>query len=307
MDIAFQTVVLFICLFGLWKGADIVVDSASAIARKLGFSDLVIGLTVVAMATSAPEFAVTISAALSGNSDISVGNVVGSNIFNLFFILGLIATFSEVKTSPKLVYRDGLLLIITSFLLVVFLRDLNLSRLEGSIFLVLLVAYIFFLLTGKEEVEIESEEEYHWYTSLLFLLGILIIVISGHYFVDAASGIARILGVSEWVIGVTIVAAGTSAPEMATSLVASLKGKHGLSAGNLIGSDIFNLLGVLGVAAIIKPLTVASNAYSSVFVVFLAMILVVYFFRTNWEVSRKEGYILLLVVLIRWAFDFWYT
>ncbi|GJQ63065.1 MAG: sodium:calcium antiporter [Melioribacteraceae bacterium] len=297
--------ILVVCLIGLWKGADIIVLSASRIAKKLGMSDLVIGLTVIAFATSAPEFAVTVSAALADKSDISVGNVVGSNIFNLFFILGLVAVVGTVKSTKKMVYRDGTVLIGTSILLFIFLYDLTLSQFEGAIFLFLLVAYLAYLFVHKDpEAEFHDDGDFKWYHSFQFIAGTAIIVVSGHYFVDSASEIARILGVSEWAIGVTIVAAGTSAPEMATSLVAVIKGRHGMSAGNLIGSDIFNLLGVLGVASLIKPLTIIPSAFGSITLLTGALFVVVFFMRTGWKVSRVEGVILLLIVVVRWYFDF---
>ncbi len=304
MAVVLQSGILLICLFGLWKGADLVVESASGIARKLGMSDLVIGLTVVALATSAPEFAVTVSAALTNKANISVGNVVGSNIFNLFFILGILALFSQIKTNRKLVYRDGSVLIFTSLMLVIFLYDGVMSQIEGVIFFSMLLIYLGYLIFKKEQGEEADSSEFKWYTLLLFLLGIAIIVTSGHYFVESAAEIARMLGVSEWTIGVTIVAAGTSAPEMATSLVALLKGRHGMSAGNLVGSDIFNLLGVLGVASMIKPLSISPEAFSSIVILFFAIIVVVTFLRTGWRLSRVEGVILLLIVVVRWYFDF---
>ncbi len=304
MAIVLQSGILLICLFGLWKGADLVVESASGIARKLGMSDLVIGLTVVALATSAPEFAVTVSAALTNKSNISVGNVVGSNIFNLFFILGILALFSQIKTNRKLVYRDGSVLIFTSLMLVIFLYDGVMSQIEGVIFFSILLIYLGYLIFKKEPGEEADSSEFKWFTIPLFLLGIAIIVTAGHYFVESAAEIARMLGVSEWTIGVTIVAAGTSAPEMATSLVALLKGRHGMSAGNLVGSDIFNLLGVLGVASMIKPLAITPEAFSSIVILFFAIIVVVTFLRTGWRLSRAEGIILLIIVVVRWYFDF---
>ncbi len=298
-------VVLIICLLGLWKGADIVVLSASRIAKRLGMSDLVIGLTVVSFATSAPEFAVTVSAAIVDRTNMSVGNVVGSNIFNLFFILGLISLVAAVQSNKKMVYRDGSVLIGTAIMLLIFFSDFVLSKTEGIIFLFTLAGYIGYLLFHKEkDVEFHEEEPFKWYDIPLFVAGVAVIVISGHYFVDSASEIARLLGVSEWAIGVTIVAAGTSAPEMATSLVALIKGRHGMSAGNLIGSDIFNLLGVLGVAAVIKPLSIEPGAYSSIIVLVIALMVVVTFLRTGWKVSRTEGAILLIIVAVRWYFDF---
>jgi len=246
---------------GLWVGGTWIVNSAARIARKIGMSELVIGLTIVAIGTSAPEFAVTIVAALEGKSDISVGNVVGSNIFNLGFILGGVALVSAIPTTRKLVTRDGGMLIGATVLLLVFLSDLRMAAWEGVILLAVLIIYIGYLLYKREGGDIQEEiptGEFRWRDIPFLIGGIVLIITSGHYLVESASEIARNFGLSEWVIGVTIVAAGTSAPELATSLVGVLRGRHGISIGNLIGSDLFNLLGVLGLAALIQPMSVVA-------------------------------------------------
>ena len=290
----------------LWKGSGWLVDSAARIGRKFELSDLTIGLTIVAFGTSAPEFAVSISAAISGNSNISIGNVVGSNIFNLGFILGGCAMISALKTNPRVVYRDGTLLIITTLALVFFLYDSHMARWEGMVLLGGLIGYLALLFSKKEPVD---EEEIPggmatWKDIPLLLLGILAVAAGGHLLVDSASNIARFLGVSEWVIAVTIVAAGTSAPEFATSLMAAARGKAGMSLGNLIGSDLFNLLGVLGVAGIIRPMTVTGSSFSSVVMLVGMCVVVVVFLRTGWKLSRWEGAILVVLGLIRWILDF---
>lgn len=297
--------IIIATIAGLWYGAVWVVDSASRIAKKMGMSDLIIGLTVVAIATSAPEFAVTISAAIKGQDAISVSNVVGSNIFNLGIILGLVVLFSPMAIEKKLVYRDGGLLLFTGFLLVLFFYDLNLSTLEGFILVSILVAYVAFLVIKKEPVEEEVPEgKFHWYDIPKLIIGVAIIITSAHYLVEAASAIARHFGVSEWLIGVTIVGAGTSTPELATSLVAVIKGKHELSAGNLIGSDLFNMLGVLGIAAIIRPLNITIGDYSSLLILAGSLIIILFMMRTGWKLTRTEGGILIAIALIRWAVDF---
>lgn len=304
--LALDVVVIIISILVLWKGADWLVESAARIGRKFGLSDLVIGLTVVAFGTSAPEFAVTVAAALKGQADISVGNVVGSNIFNLGFVLGGIAAIRAITTTKTLVYRDGLILIGITLLLRLFLNDRNMSNFEGATLVLLLVAYVSFLLWKKSPLEEEVVSgEATWKDPLLLITGLVMVVGGGHFLVEAASNIARFLGVSEWVIGVTIVAAGTSAPELATSLVAVLKGRHGISIGNLVGSDIFNLLGVLGTATLLNPkMTVDPGALISLDVLIIMVIVVVIFMRTGWRVSRLEGATLIIVNLIRWWFDF---
>ncbi len=305
MHIALHGLVILFCVFGLWGGAVWIVESAARIARKLGFSELVIGLTVVAFGTSAPEFAVTVGAALMGEADISVGNVIGSNIFNLGFILGGVAVVRAIATSHHMVVRDGGVLIGTTLLLVFFFRDLFLSRWEGLMLVLLLVAYLALLIRSREPVEDVPPGEFHWYEIPRFIAGVALVILSGHYLVESAVAIARAVGVSEWVIGVTIVAAGTSAPEFATSLVAVIRGRHGISAGNLIGSDIFNLLGVLGVAGFLRPMTVTPEVYGSLWVlVGMVIIVVVFLMRTGWVISRAEGAFLILVNLARWILDF---
>lgn len=306
MEIFLNAIILILCILGLWGGAVWVVDSASRIAKRLGLSDLVIGLTVVAIATSAPEFSVTITAAMIDKSSISVGNVIGSNIFNLYFIMGLLALFGTVTTNSKIVYRDGSVLILSSLMLLFFLRDNVLDRWEGIVLFGSLIVYIIVLILAKEKPEeiVEADRIFKWYYIPQLIFGVAVIVIAGEYFVKSASDIARIVGISEWTIGVTIVAAGTSAPEMATSIVALTKGKVGISAGNLIGSDIFNLYGVLGLAGIIRPLPIDPNAYTSIIVLFAAILLFVVFMRTGYKVSKTEGVLLLIIVAIRWYFDF---
>ncbi len=297
---------------GLWVGGTWIVKSAAHIARRLGLSELVIGLTVVAIGTSAPEFAVTIVAALEGKENLSVGNVVGSNIFNLGFILGGVAIVSAIPTTQKLIRRDGGMLIGTTLILLLFLIDLRLAAWEGALLILMLAGYVTYVLsTSKEEDEDAREAlsevptgEFRWLDIPMLIGGIVLIVTSGHFLVEAASEIARFFGLSEWVIGVTIVAAGTSAPELATSLIGVLRGRHGISIGNLIGSDLFNLMGVLGLAALIHPMTVASAAYGSVWVLAGLVIVVVVMMRTGWRLSRLEGGLLVVVNLVRWVGDF---
>jgi cation:H+ antiporter len=269
-------------------------------------SDLVIGLTIVAMGTSAPEFAVTINAALRGLPDISVSNVVGSNIFNLGFILGGCAAIREIKTTPSLVWRDGVFLLCVSSLLVFMLKDLTLSPKEGLVLLTCLILYLAFLFRKKMPLEeMEAGEEASWQDVLYFLIGLAAIVGGGHLLVHAAVALATAIGISDWVIGVTIVAAGTSAPEFATSLVAALKGRYGISAGNLIGSDLYNLLGVLGLAGTLRPLTIDQAGLGSLYILVIMVLLVVVFMRTGFRISRLEGLTLVAVGLVRWVHDFW--
>ncbi|RME28785.1 MAG: sodium:calcium antiporter [Deltaproteobacteria bacterium] len=308
METLLDILLLFASIVLLWKGSDWLVESAARIGRAVGMSDLTIGLTIVAFGTSAPEFAVTLSAAITGRSDISVGNVVGSNIFNLGFILGGCALFRALKTSRRIVLRDGGLLIVVSLLLLYMLRDSHLSRIEGGVLLFGLFAYLVVLFYQRKETGGADEDiptgRATWRDAPLFLAGLAGVIGGGHLLVVSASDIARAMGISEWVIAVTIVAAGTSAPEFATSLTAAAKGRHGMSLGNLIGSDLFNLFGVLGVAGLVRDMNVAPDAFSSVAMLVGMCVIVVVFMRTGWRISRLEGALLVAIGVLRWILDF---
>jgi len=289
----------------LWKGSEWVVDSAVRIAHRFQMSDLAIGLTVVAIGTSAPEFAVTVNAAIRGLADISVSNVVGSNIFNLGLILGGCAAIRTIKTSPAIVWRDGLFLLAMSSVLVFFLRDLTLAPKEGLALFLALVGYITCLFWKKTPVaETDVRNRATWKDIPILVAGIAAVVGGGHLLVWSATSLARGLGLSEWVIGVTIVAAGTSAPEFATSLMAAVKKRYAMSIGNLIGSDLYNLLGVLGLAGMLGPLHIDAIGLQSLYLLVAMVALVVIFMRTGFEVSRAEGFILIAINLLRWVVDF---
>lgn len=307
MKIAIDIAIIIVAILLIAKGAGWLVDSSVRIARKFNISELVIGLTVIAIGTSAPEFAVTVTAAIRNMGDISVGNIVGSNIFNLGLILGGTAIFRSLKTSKKLVYRDGAFLLGGTIALTLFLWDSKLSFTEGIILFTSLIVYLAYLYWKKDPVnleEAENTETYKKYDPLLLLFSLILIVASSHFLVDSASDLAAIFGVSQWVIGATIVAAGTSAPEFATALVAAYKGHHGMSVGNLIGSDIFNMFGVLGVASIIRELPVDAEARANMLLLVGMVLLVIVFMRTNWKIGRLEGIILVLIGLSRWVFSF---
>jgi cation:H+ antiporter len=304
-DLLVNITLLVLSIFMLWKGSEWLVESAARIGRKFKVSDLTIGLTIVAFGTSAPEFAVTITAALSGKADISVGNIVGSNIFNLGFILGGCALFKALQTTKTVIYRDGFILIGTSLVLLYMLHDHYLAWWEGITLFVGLLAYIILLFVKKAPQDSEVPHGVAgWKDIPMFFGGLGLIVGGGYLLVESASDIARFAGISEWVIAVTIVAAGTSAPEFATSLMAAAKGHHGMSLGNLIGSDLFNLLGVLGIAGIIRPMNVDPSSTSSVWMLAGMCVLVVVFMRTGWKISRNEGLALVLIGAARWALDF---
>lgn len=301
-----QTLILLISILMLWYGAKFLIESAERVAKLFGVSELVIGLTVVALGTSAPEFAVSVNAALTNHSSISVGNIVGSNIFNLGFILGSVAMIRAITTNAKLVYRDGTFMIITTFILLFFFRDNKLSQIEGIILFSLLACYLIYLFIKKEKLEDEEIEQHKadWKDIFILPVSIATIVLGGNFLVSSSSEIARFLGMSEWLIAITIVAAGTSAPEMVTSLAAVLKNKHSMSAGNLIGSNIFNILGVLGVAGAIRPLTITNVGFQSLILLTIMICIVIVLLRIKWKLSRIEGIIVFLMGLALWGYGF---
>ena len=305
MIIIKDIVILLVSIIVIGKGAVWLVDAAARVAKHFGISELVIGLTVVAFGTSAPEFGVTILAAIRGMGDISVGNIVGSNIFNLGFILGGTAIIHSLKTNRTIVFRDGIFLLFGGILLSVFLWDLTLSKIEGITLFTLLVLYLLYLYFNKETIETEEPTHamYRWDPILLFV-GIGLVIVGSHFLVESAVNIARFMGVSDWVIGATIIAAGTSAPEFATSLTAAMKSRYGMSVGNLIGSDIFNLFGVLGIAGIMRNLSVGHDAHINLIILSFMIAVVLIFMRTGWVVSRKEGIILVMIGLLRWIYSF---
>lgn len=305
IDVSFNVFLALVSTGLLWKGSEWVVDASVRIAHRLRISDLAIGLTVVAIGTSAPEFAVTINAAIRGLPDISVSNVVGSNIFNLGFILGGCAAIRTIQTSPAIVWRDGLFLLTMSIVLTIFLLDLTLDPIEGIALFSCLIVYIAFLFWKKDPIaQAEGGESATWKDIPLFLVGIAAVVGGGHLLVWSATALARGLGISEWVIGVTIVAAGTSAPEFATSLMAAVKGRYAMSIGNLIGSDLYNLLGVLGLAGMLGPLHIDPIGLHSLYLLVGVVALVIFFMRTGFQVTRWEGMALIGINLIRWIVDF---
>ena len=305
MHILIDIGIIVACCVALAKGADLLVESAARIAKRIGMSQLVVGLTIVAFGTSAPEFAVTVSAALNNHADISVANVVGSNIFNLGFILGGCAILYAIETDKYMIWRDGTILVLITLFLIPLLSDLEISRFEGASMFALLVAYLAYLFFGKRSGEADVPEgSAQWHDVPIMLVGLALIIAGGQFLVESAVELARFFGLSEWIIGATIIAAGTSLPELVTSLVAIHKKHSGISAGNLIGSNIFNTLGVLGAAGMIRPLAVDAAAMESLIALSGFTVLVVIMMRTGWKLSRFEGIMLVITSLFFWIYAF---
>ncbi len=268
----FTTILLFLLgLCFLIVGAELLVRGSSRLAAAVGISPLVIGLTVVAFGTSAPELAVTLQAALAGQADVVVGNVVGSNIFNVLFILGISALITPLVVSQQLIRLDVPLMIGVSVVMVGMALDRSIGRLEGAMLVAGLVAYTVWSIrqSRREHTTVKRAYEHEYGKAredktkaiLLQMLiaagGLALLVLGSRWFVEGGISIARMMGVSEFIIGLTLIAAGTSLPEVATSIIASLRGERDIAVGNVVGSNIFNLLGVLGSTALVAPTDIA--------------------------------------------------
>ena len=260
--------VLIVAFVALIKGADMFVDGSASLARKLGVSPAIIGLTIVAMGTSAPEAAVSVSASVGGQNEIALGNVIGSNLFNLLVVLGFCMLITKVPTTKEILVRDfpwNIIATVAVVVMVAFFGMANggpaIGRIEGIVLLVLFVSYLGYVIfkTVKNRIPADESEiaNVSLPKSIIFLIvGIVLIVVGGDCVVDSASKIASDLGMSEMLIGLTIVACGTSLPELVTSIVAAKKGECDMAIGNVVGSNMFNLLFILGMAATINPVEV---------------------------------------------------
>ncbi len=276
----------------LVKGADFFVDGSSSLARILKVPSVIIGLTIVAMGTSAPEASVSINAALAGNNDIAVSNVIGSNIFNGLVVVGVCALLAGFDTDPDILKRDMPLNIIFTIALFLMLIDKRLGRIEGLILATAMVTYIGSMVISalKNRTEDIGCKERPLPISVLFIAGGLAAVITGgNLTVNSASAIALSLGVSQNFIGLTIVAIGTSLPELVTSIVAARKGDSGLALGNAIGSNLFNILFILGFSAIISPLHVKGESIIDCTVLIISAIALLIMAGTKRKMSKKEG------------------
>jgi cation:H+ antiporter len=288
----------------LWVGAELFVANAARIARRAGLSELVIGLTVVALGTSAPEAAVSVDAALVGTGDIAVGNVIGSNLFNIGIVLGSIAAAIGVRSSRRMVRRDGAVMVGSTLLVLVFLRDLRLTRLEGGVLLLSFAAYlaVLFLRPEADGASTTGDEGSRW-TPLLVIVGLGVVVGGAHVLVESAVALARGAGLSEWVIGETIVAIGTSTPEIVASVAAARRGMGDIAAGNLIGSNVFNALFILGLTSTLTPLEVVGTALGTATWLLGLSVLAAVLLGTRGRLGRLEGLTLVAINLGRWILD----
>lgn len=276
----------------LIKGADFFVDGSSSLARIMKVPSVIIGLTIVAMGTSAPEASVSVNAALAGSNDIAISNVIGSNLFNGLVVVGVCAFMAGFKTNPEILKRDMPLNIIVTAILCIMLLDRHINRIEGIILLIGMAVYIATMVISAlknretaDECKILSLPK-----SLIFIIGGLIAVIfGGTLVVDNACLIAKDFGVSENFIGLTIIAIGTSLPELVTSITATRKGDSGLALGNAIGSNLFNILFILGMSATICPLNVLSESIIDCIILLVSAVILYVFARTKKTMNRWEG------------------
>lgn len=304
-----MTLIFIAGLIALVAGAEFLVRGASRLALSLGISPLVVGLTVVAFGTSAPEVAVSVGAVLEGRVDIAIGNVVGSNIFNVLFILGLSALVTPLVVNTQIIRQEVPIMIGASLLLLVLGLDGTVSRLDAIILFFLLVAYTIFLIVQSRRAIQSTQDDYqaelkpksqwdaHWSVQIgLIAVGLVLLVLGSNWLVEAATTFAKALGVSDLVIALTIVAAGTSMPEVATSLMAAVRKERDIAVGNVIGSCTFNLLGCLGLAGIAAPggLAMAPALLAFDIWVMLAVALACLpIFVTGREIARWEGAVFL--------------
>lgn len=276
----------------LIKGADFFVDGSSSLARIMKVPSVIIGLTIVAMGTSAPEASVSINAALAGSNDIAISNVIGSNLFNGLVVVGVCAFMAGFKTNPEILKRDMPLNIIVTAILCIMLLDRHINRIEGIILLIGMAVYIAVMVISALKNR-ETADECRILSlpkSLIFIIGGLIAVIfGGTLVVDNACLIAKDFGVSENFIGLTIIAIGTSLPELVTSITATRKGDSGLALGNAIGSNLFNILFILGMSATICPLNVLSESIIDCIILLVSAVILYVFARTKKTMNRWEG------------------
>lgn len=299
MEILFQICLMAVGFALLIKGADLFVDGASGIASRLGIPQLVIGLTIVAMGTSAPEAAVSISAALKGNAEITIGNIVGSNILNILIILGITSVIISVKVAASTVkYELPFMIAITAVLLLFGYTGGNITFFEGILLWVLFILYLTYLFImakkNKEEADDKKEEKPLWKLIIFILIGLFMIVFGSNISVDGASAIAKAVGISERFIGLTVVALGTSLPELVTSIAAARKGKADIAIGNVVGSNIFNILFVVGTTSLITPVVFASNFIIDTAIAIAAGILLLVGVLRKKELGRVMGIIMLV-------------
>jgi cation:H+ antiporter len=308
-------IIIFIIggILGLFIGAESLVRGSSSLALRLGISPLVVGLTVVAFATSSPELVVSIKAALENNPGIVVGNVVGSNICNIALILGIAAMISPMKVKSQVVKREIPIMIFVSLILLLILIDDSISRVEGIFLIVGIILYVVFSYKySMKEKDKELDKEFRegvpkqtksiLLSVVLIIAGLGLLVGGAHIFVNGAVEVAYKLGVSHAVIGLSVVALGTSLPELITSIVASFRNENDIAIGNAVGSNVFNILSILGFSSVIRPIESSGVGIIDLGIMMLFTILILPLSRTGFRLRRREGALLFLGYLLYIAY-----
>jgi len=306
-------IILILGFIFLIKGADLFVEGASSIARRFNVPSMVIGLTIVAMGTSAPEASVSITSSLMGQNDMSVANVVGSNLFNILIVLGVSSLIAPLLVDKNTIKKDTPFLIIISLMMLVFAYDLNITRIEGILLLILFTYFIINTVlsakkSAKETNNIEIETAFDsdvvaskkvsiGKTVALCLIGIVGIVLGGDMVVDSASIIASNFGMSDNLIGLTIVAVGTSLPEFVTSVMAVKKGENDIAIGNVVGSNLFNILFILGLASTISPISISMMAFIDVIFMLFTTVLLYIFMKKQNSITKTNGIIFIVIYI----------
>lgn len=291
----------------LW-GADRLTDGAVAVAEKMKMPQIVIGLTIVAMGTSMPEFCVSLVSALKGTTDLAVGNIVGSNIFNTLLIVGVSAWVAPMTILKSTVRKDIPFALFASVVLLIMCLDGNISRLDAGILFVLFLVFMYVTLKGaktKEDdttaktdsIEDNKKPMTAWLSIVWIIVGLACLIGGSNLFVEGATKVAEHIGVSEAVIGLTIVAGGTSLPELATSVVSARKGNSGIAIGNVLGSNVFNILAILGVTGVITPMHLQGITMLDLSMMVVSTLLVWLFSFTKYKIARWEGVVLTIVFI----------
>jgi cation:H+ antiporter len=298
----------------LIKGADFFVEGASSIARALHVSPLLIGLTIVAFGTSSPEATVSIIAALEGNAGVAIGNVVGSNILNITFVVGITALINPLKVESETIRKEIPFTLLASVALLILVSDMTLqaldanfiTRSDGLIFLLFFAVFLYYIFEVarnsrekiKEEASVSITSSPSWGKNSIYTIGgLAAIIIGGDLVVDHATVIAYSYGMSETLVGLTIVAIGTSLPELITSITAAVKKEGDIALGNIVGSNIFNILFVLGAASVISPLAVDSKIFVDLILMIVLTLILLVFSRTSFRVGRREGTFLVVAYI----------
>lgn len=291
----------------LW-GADRLTDGAVAVAEKMKMPQIVIGLTIVAMGTSMPEFCVSLVSALKGTTDLAVGNIVGSNIFNTLLIIGVSAWVAPMTILKSTVRKDIPFALFASVILLIMCLDGNISRLDAGILFVLFLVFMYVTLKGAktkdddttaktDSIEDNKKPMAAWLSIVWIIVGLACLIGGSNLFVEGATKVAEHIGVSEAVIGLTIVAGGTSLPELATSVVSARKGNSGIAIGNVLGSNVFNILAILGVTGVITPMHLQGITMLDLSMMVFSTLLVWLFSFTKYKIARWEGVVLTIVFI----------